>query len=184
LNIGYVNRVACFVEGSRNRHLFAVVLLCILLIIEEMPARFAIGRLACEQGKLSGWEFYDLARECLICLLGWLLLRLLWGWLLLPRLLGLWLLLPGVVATLGSQARGGNAEGRRKNQCERLSRMIDSRLHIFIHYSFTVYLRLRCDDRCSAKVKILENASPLESIPFLDALLAISLRGKIVSASL
>jgi hypothetical protein len=175
LNIGYVNRVACFVEGSRNRHLFAVVLLCILLIIEEMPARFAIGRLACEQGKLSGWEFYDLARECLICLPGWLRLRLLWGWLLLswlllgwlllPRLLGLWLLLPGVVATLGSQARGGNAEGRRKNQCERLSRMIGSHLHIFIQYSFTVYLRLRCDDRCSAKVKILENASPWKAFP-------------------
>ena len=79
LNIGYVNHVACFVERSRNRHLFALVLLRILLIIEEMSARFAIGRFACEQGKLSGCEFYNLTGECLICLLGLRRPRLLGG---------------------------------------------------------------------------------------------------------
>ena len=79
LNIGYVNHVACFVERSRNRHLFALELLRVLLIIEEMSGHFAVGRLACEQGKLSGCEFYNLAGECLICLLGLRRPRLLGG---------------------------------------------------------------------------------------------------------
>ena len=141
LNIGHVNRVACCVECSRNRHLFALELLRILLIIEEMPGHFAVGRLACDQGKLSVCEFYNLAGKCLICcwicLLGFLLPRLLSLLLLRRLLLGLLrlLLLPGVVATLGSQARGGNAEGRRENQCERLSRMSGFSLHSFIRYS-------------------------------------------------
>ena len=111
-----MNRVACFVERSCNRHLFALVLLRILLIIEEVSGRFALGRLTREQGKLPVCEFYDLAGKCLclICLLG------LWLPLLLGLRLRLWLgllrllLLPGVVATLGSQAGGGNAEGRRR----------------------------------------------------------------------
>ena len=114
LNIGYVNHVACRVERSCNRHLFALELLRILLIIEEVSSRFALGRLTREQGELPVCEFYDLAGKCLtccwICLLGLWLPRLL---LLSRLLLGLLrlLLLLGVAATLSSQARGGNAEG-------------------------------------------------------------------------
>ena len=78
LNIGYVNRVACCIERSCDRHLFALVLLRILLIIEEVSGRFTLGRLTREQGLLPVCEFYNLAGKCLICLLG---LRL-------PRLLG------------------------------------------------------------------------------------------------
>ena len=149
LNVGYVNHVARFVEGSRNRHLFALVLLCILLIIEEVSAWFAVRCLACEQGILSGCELYDLAGECLICLLGLVLL-------------GLWrlsLLLLGTVG-LSSQAGGGNAEGRRQNQRERLSRMVDYPFHIFVHYFSGFICNVDVTIAFSAKVKTLEITSP------------------------
>lgn len=87
LNIGYVNRVACYVECSGNRHLFALIFLRVVGIIEEVPGHFALGRLACDQGILPVLELRNLAGECLVLLLGLLLLFLL-----------------GVAATLGSQA--------------------------------------------------------------------------------
>ena len=58
-----MNRVACCVERSGNRHLLALVLLRIVLIIEEVSGYFALGRLACDQGKLSGWKLLNLALE-------------------------------------------------------------------------------------------------------------------------
>jgi hypothetical protein len=107
LNIGYVNHVASCVERSGNRHLFVLVLLRIVLIIEEVSGYFALRRLACDQGILSVLELHNLACECLLLVL----LRL-------PLL--------GVAATLGlgRQARGESAEGRRQNQCEPLFTMI------------------------------------------------------------
>jgi len=114
LNIGDVNRVACCVERSGNRHLFVRELLRIVLIVKEVSSYFALRRLACDQGKLSVLELHNLACECV---------GLLRGLLLLLALLRLCLL--GVAATLGlgSQAGGKSAKGRSQNQCERLSMM-------------------------------------------------------------
>jgi len=191
-----VNGVACFVEHSSNRYLLALVLLRIFLIIEEMSGRFSIGRLAREQGELSGCEFYDLAGKCLACWLGlWLLargacLRLPWhlrlGLRLLPRHLGLSLLrlpgLLGVVGTLRSQAWGRDTEGRRQNQREHLSGVRGSHFHIFVHDLFRVYLQLRFNDRLLnfqrrsgvSKTLPLSKAFPLQKHIFRHALLAFS----------
>ena len=114
LNIGDVNRVACCVERSGNRHLFVRELLRIVLIVKEVSSYFALRRLACDQGKLSVLELHNLACEGVGLLrvllrLGLLSVAATWG---LCRALG-----------LGSQAGGKSAKGRRQNQCERLSMM-------------------------------------------------------------
>ena len=87
-----MNRVACCVERSRNRHLFALVLLSTVLIIKEVSGYFALRRLACDQGILSVLELRNLARECLVLLLVLLLLPLLRG------VSRLWAARPGVKA--------------------------------------------------------------------------------------
>ena len=178
-----MNHVVCFVERSRNRHLFALELLRTGLIVEEVSGRFAFGGLACEQGELSVCEFYDLAGECLACLRALRLLSRLgllpWlrGWLLglrhLSRPLGLWGL-PGLlraVASLGSQARGRDTEGRRQNQREHLSRMRGSHFHNFVHDLFPVYLRLRFNDRVLSfgDSQGARKHFPLESVPPSEA---------------
>src|SRR5882757_2522887 len=148
-----MNRVVCCVERSRNRHLFALVLLSTVLIIKEVSGYFALGRLACDQGILSVLELRNLARECLVLLL---------------VLLPLPLLRRGV-ATLGSQAGGESAEGRRQN--ERLSRMIAP-----FHYLPPLF-RFICNlDKAialAAKVKRGRRYLPLQKHRFCTGLLAL-----------
>ena len=95
-----MNHVACGVERSGNRHLFVLVFLRIVLIIEEVSGYFALRGLACDQGKLSVLELHNLACECLVLL--WALLRL-------PLLGG------AATLGLGSQAGSESAEGRGQN---------------------------------------------------------------------
>ena len=155
-----MNHVACCVERSGNRHFFALVLLRVVLIIEEVSGCLAILRLACDQGILSAWEFYYLALECLVLLLVLLLL--------LP-----WLL--STAAALGSQTGDESTEGRCQNQCERRSMMIASLQ--YLPPLFSIYFILDKAIALSAKFKNVEDASPFrgrDSVPGCSRILIAS----------
>jgi hypothetical protein len=73
-NFDYVNRIACHFERSGDLHLFALVLLRTVLVIQAVSSHLALGCLACYQSKRSVLELRDLTLEGLALLLVLLLL--------------------------------------------------------------------------------------------------------------